>query len=63
MSLITEAAFNAIDTLHKNSLWITISQLTEWLSTQEAFKNVDVYAFISKFLSFLTYNQALVAHK
>ena len=63
MTKISEAASDAIDELNAESQWITINQLTEWLSTEEQFKNTDVYSFISKFLSFLAYYQTPVVHK
>ena len=71
MTTITETASDAIDELNafgsglrrEQAQWITIDQLTEWLSTEEQFKNIDVYSFISKILSFLAYYQTPVVHK
>lgn len=35
--------------------WITIDRLVEWLSKEIQFTSINVYSFISKFLSFIAY--------
>ena len=71
MMTIIDAASEAIDELNaygsglrrEEAQWITIDQLAEWLSNEMQFTNIDIYSFISKFLSLIAYYQTPVVHK